>query len=166
MSHPLSRLNPMTAAFAPAPQTTFAPRTLALVSEPAPSPIGSRSITPVVDAGGDEEAPLAAVHQLPVRPSAADYRRRRLLALSVLLGVLMGIASFVQRADATPTPEGQLAESITVIVQPGDTLWGIASTLDPEGDPRRLVGELEQIAGDSVLLPGQQLTVPGHIIGG
>ena len=122
----------MTAAFAPAPQTTFAPRTLALVSEPALSPIDSRSITPVVDAGGDEEAPLATVHQLPVRPSAADYRWRRLLALSVVLGVLMGIAS----------------------------------TLDPEGDPRRLVGELEQIAGDSVLLPGQQLIVPGHIIGG
>lgn len=154
----------MTAAFAPAPQTRFAPRTLTLVPEPAPA-VEIGSIAPVVDPAV-EAAPLATVHHLPVRPSAAVYRRRRLLALSVLLGLLLGIASFVGRADATPTPEGQLAESITVIVQPGDTLWGIASTLDPDGDPRRLVAELEGIAGHGVLQPGQQLVVPGHLIGG
>lgn len=154
----------MTAAFAPAPQTTFAPRTLTLVTEPV-SAAGVGSIAPVADPAA-EVAPLATVHRLPVRPSAAVYRRRRLLVLSVVLGVLIGIASFVPRADATPTPEGQLADSITVIVQPGDTLWGIASALDPEGDPRRLVGELEQIAGESTLQPGQQLVVPAHVIGG
>lgn len=154
----------MTAAFAPAPQTTFAPRTLTLVSEPAPA-AGIRSIAPVVDPAA-EAAPLATVHHLPQRPSAAVYHRRRLLVLSIVLGVLLGVASFVQQADATPTPEGQLAESVTVVVQPGDTLWGIASALDPDGDPRRLVGELEQIAGQGVLQPGQQLVVPGHLIGG
>ena len=154
----------MTAAFAPAPQTTFAPRTLTLVSEPAPA-VGIRSFAPVADPLA-EAAPLATVHHLPVRRSAAVYRRRRLLVVSVVLGLLLGVASFVQQADATPTPEGELAESITVVVQPGDTLWGIATTLDPDGDPRRLVAELGAIAGDGPLQPGQQLVVPGHVIGG
>ena len=154
----------MTAAFAPAPQTTFAPRTLTLVPEPAPA-AGIGSIAPVVDPAA-EAAPLATVHHLPVRRPAAVYRRRRLLVVAVVLGLLLGVVSFVQQADATPTPEGQLAESITVVVQPGDTLWGIAATLDPDADPRRLVAELERIAGEGTLQPGQQLVVPGHLIGG
>jgi hypothetical protein len=154
----------MTAAFAPAPQTTFVPRTLALVPEPAPTGgIPSIRVSPGPSAGS--AVSLATVHHLPVRPSPAVYRRRRLLALSIALGIVLGVASFVQRAEATPTAEGQLADSITIVVQPGDTLWGIASTLDPDGDPRRLVDELEQIAGNGVLQPGQQLLIPRHVIG-
>ncbi|HAI64907.1 MAG TPA: hypothetical protein DCM13_08500 [Acidimicrobiaceae bacterium] len=68
----------------------------------------------------------------------------------------------MQQADATPTPEGQLIESVSVVVQPGDTLWGIASALAPEGDPRALVDQLSDLAGGSQIQPGQQLVVPLH----
>ncbi|NDH12212.1 MAG: LysM peptidoglycan-binding domain-containing protein [Actinobacteria bacterium] len=48
------------------------------------------------------------------------------------------------------------------VVQPGDTLWGIASALAPEGDPRALVDQLIDLAGGSQIQPGQQLVVPLH----
>lgn len=154
----------MTAAFTPAPQITFAPRTLTLVPEPA-SAVEPRSITPV-DEPAAGAAPLATVHKLPVRSSAAVYRRRRLGVLAILLGAVLGVVSFVSGADATPTPEGQLAESITIVVQPGDTLWGIASALAPDDDPRQLVDDLEALAGGTVLQPGQQIVVPAHLVAG
>jgi hypothetical protein len=46
------------------------------------------------------------------------------------------------------------------IARPGDTLWSIASALEPGGDPRPLVAQLEQqlhggelVAGDRLILP-------------
>ena len=156
------RTPPSSAPFERAPQTTFAPRPLALVAAPAPA-AAPRLVAPVGDAAA--EAPLATVHRLPVYRTAGVYRRRRLVALALLVGVVLGIASFVRHADATPTPEGQLAESVTVVVQPGDSLWAIAETLAPGGNTRALVAELEAIAGGAVLQPGQQLVVPGHLLG-
>ncbi|MEM8705560.1 MAG: LysM peptidoglycan-binding domain-containing protein [Actinomycetota bacterium] len=149
----------MTAAFAPADRLTFQPRTVADLGE-------GRPVLQVVPAlpEVDEFEPqrLATVHRLPVRPQADVYRRRRLVALALLVGLVLGVASFIQQADATPTPEGQLAESVTVLVQPGDTLWGIATTLAPDADPRGLVDQLSDLAGGSSLQPGQELVIPGH----
>ena len=54
------------------------------------------------------------------------------------------------------------ADAADVVVQPGDTLWGIASALAPEGDPRALVDQLSDLAGGSQIQPGQQLVVPVH----
>lgn len=145
-----------------APQTTFAPRPLALVGAPARA-ADPRLVAPAGEAAVVEH--LATVHHLPVRHDAGVYRRRRLVALALLVGMVLGVASFVRQADATPTPEGQLAESVTVVVQPGDSLWAIAESLAPGGDTRALVADLEVIAGGAVLQPGQQLVVPGHLLG-
>ena len=149
----------MTAAFAPAEQLTFSPRTVADVSGARPA---LQVVPALPEVGEYEPAHLATVHQLPVRPQAEVYRRRRLVALALIVGLVLGAVSFMQQADATPTPEGQLAESVTVVVQPGDTLWGIATTLAPDADPRGLVDQLTDLAGGSQLQPGQQLVVPGH----
>ncbi len=151
----------MTAAFAPAPQTTFRPRT---VDAPSLAPMQRPvlAIVPARDEAPAEVAPLAVVYRLPVADQANVYRRRRLAALAIVAGLVLGVVSFIQQADATPTPEGQLNESVSVVVQPGDTLWGIASALAPEGDPRALVGQLSDLAGGSQIQPGQQLVVPVH----
>lgn len=151
----------MTAAFAPAPQTTFRPRT---IDDPSLTPMQRPvlAIVPARDEAPAEVAPLAAVYRLPVADQANVYRRRRLAALAIVAGLVLGVVSFMQQADATPTPEGQLTESVSVVVQPGDTLWGIASALAPEGDPRALVDQLSDLAGGSQIQPGQQLVVPVH----
>lgn len=51
---------------------------------------------------------------------------------------------------------------MAVTVQPGDTLWGIASAIDPGADPRGLIAEIREVNGltQSGLVPGQQLQVP------
>ncbi len=51
----------------------------------------------------------------------------------------------------------------TVVVGPGDTLWGIASAADPGADPRRTVDrimDLNGLRGDPVVRPGQELRLP------
>ena len=120
---------------------------------------------PAVDDAPVRSERLATVHQLPVVHRDDVYRRRRLVALALVVGLVLGVVSFVGSADATPTPEGELAESVTVVVQPGDTLWGIAGALDPAGDRRELVDRLVGLAGSTSLQPGQELVVPGHWLG-
>lgn len=153
------------ADFHPAEQLTFRPRTIdetASSFETRPRLAVVPAATPIEGDGAGAEASLATVHRLPVVHRDDVFRRRRLVALALLVGLVLGVVSFIGSADATPTPEGQLAESITVIVQPGDTLWAIASDLDPEGDPRALVDRLTDLAGSTALQPGQQLVVPAH----
>lgn len=101
----------------------------------------------------------------PARPASPEvYRRRRLAVLAVVLGLLLGLASFGRQADATPTAEAQAAEAVLVVVQPGDTLWTIAESLVHNQDPRPLVAELSEIAGGAFIQPGQLLRIPGHLV--
>jgi hypothetical protein len=46
------------------------------------------------------------------------------------------------------------------VVRPGDTYWGVATRVDPTGDVRPLVAELEAEVHSSVLTPGTTLVVP------
>lgn len=119
--------------------------TAALVIAPAPTP---------------RSAP-----RRPVAVTAETYRRRRLAAVAVLVGLLLGVASFGRAADATPTAEARAAAATTVVVEPGDTLWAIAAELAPDADPRPLVVALADLAGGTALQPGQVLVVPGELLG-
>jgi nucleoid-associated protein YgaU len=153
-----------TSTFAPAEKLTFRPRTIAEAGSACAEWPGLVAVPtePVFAAPAEE---LASVHRLPVTHRDEVYRRRRLVALALLIGLALGVVSFMGSADATPTPEGQLAESVTVVVQPGDTLWAIASELDPDGDPRVLVDRLVDLTGSSALQPGQELVIPSHWLG-
>ena len=46
------------------------------------------------------------------------------------------------------------------VVQPGDTLWGIAHRLDPNADPRPLVDALAREVHGRPLQVGQELALP------
>jgi hypothetical protein len=46
------------------------------------------------------------------------------------------------------------------VVKPGDTLWSIATRLDPSGDPRPLVAQLTHQVRGGELLPGSRLDLP------
>lgn len=150
----------MTAAFAPAPQTTFRPRTAV---EAAPTPV-RRALVAVPDPVEVPER-LATVHELPVVHLDEIYRRRRLVALAIVVSLVLGVVSVVWSSGAGSETPVEPTESVTVVVQPGDTLWAIATELDPGADPRALVDRLTDLAGSTALQPGQELVVPGHWLG-
>lgn len=98
------------------------------------------------------------------RPLAPEvYRRRRLAVLAVVVGLVVGVASFGQANSAT-APGEVGTDAVVVVVQPGDTLWGIAAALAPDRDPRPLVHELAELAGPGVLEPGRQLVIPRVLV--
>lgn len=87
------------------------------------------------------------------------YVRRRLTVLLTLIGLMMVVGGQMARAlvaDRTPVP------SHTYVVEPGDTLWSIASMIAPARDPRAVVLEIERVneAAAEGLVPGQTLTIP------
>jgi LysM repeat protein len=81
--------------------------------------------------------------------------------LCVLFGFSIGnVVSFGSSAPSYPTipPAG----SATVVVQPGQTLWGIASQVAPHADPRATVQriiDLNHLAG-TTLQVGESLALP------
>jgi LysM repeat protein len=90
------------------------------------------------------------------------YRRRRLAVLFAVLSILALPALFVAAGGAsttvTPASAPAAAPARTVyVVQPGDTLWSIARSVDPTGDPREVVDRLVDLNGGSALQPGQRL---------
>lgn len=87
------------------------------------------------------------------------YVRRRLTVLVALVGLTMVLGGQMARAlVAVPTP----VPSRTYVVEPGDTLWSIASMIAPDHDPRAVVIEIEAVneAAADGLVPGQTLTIP------
>jgi LysM domain len=87
------------------------------------------------------------------------YVRRRLTVLLTLIGLMMAVGGQMARAlVAEPIP----VSSRTYVVEPGDTLWSIASMIAPGHDPRSVVLEIERVndAAAEGLVPGQTLTIP------
>ncbi|MGH9169293.1 MAG: LysM peptidoglycan-binding domain-containing protein [Acidimicrobiales bacterium] len=118
-----------------------------------------------------ERRARAARAAAPTRTTAALVRPRglrRLLpgaATLVVLAALIAGAASLAGGRAQPTtviagsvklPSGQYA----YIVKPGDTLWSIASRLQPGGDPRPLVAELQSQLHGGTLEPGERLLLP------
>lgn len=122
------------------------------------------------------------IHVASVRshPSAAVFRRRRILAalavitvvtLAVLL--LVNVASLLGGRSATAVPvtsasaaalgSTDLVSSATYVVKPGDTLWAIAHRLQPQGDVRGLVDELADRQGGAALQAGQRIDLSGLV---
>jgi hypothetical protein len=115
---------------------------------------------------------MAAVLQLPTRPSpryrsprpplrraAAVYRRRRLAAALLGLGVLLiaGQAGATLGGDSLAAAERR-PHVVSVVVEPGDSLWSVAARLAPDRDPREVVDALIRARGTSDVYPGESLT--------
>ena len=107
------------------------------------------------------------VLRFPAEGAAARLRRQRLIegrrrlailisALAIVLGVVLGGGGEgVAVASKPGAPR-------TVVLQPGDTLWSVATQYAPDGvDPRAYVDALERINGvDGGVRAGMQLTLP------
>ncbi len=101
-------------------------------------------------------------------------RRRPALASLVAITVATGLALSAGLGARQPSPpKGTSALSsapggvnlYTVrpgdyTVRPGDTLWGIATALAGNGDPRPIMERLTKQAPDGVVVVGQRLVLP------
>lgn len=100
----------------------------------------------------------------PVRPDAATYRRRRLAALGLLLvlGALLLAAGqlLAARLAGGAGTGGDLVPvgRVSVVVEPGDTVWSLAAEVAPsDRDLRPVVDAIVQANGGATLVPGQRL---------
>jgi len=118
-----------------------------------------RLVHPPDAVGIDVGGPVARPRR---RPSAATFRRRRVVVL-----VLVGLGLFTTaRAAATlggpplATPERPPAAT-SYAVQPGDSLWTIAEEIAPGTDPRPIVDQLSAERDGRPLLVGERITWGG-----
>lgn len=98
------------------------------------------------------------------RHSAAARRRRRLLLAALVAGLVVVLAlPFGALGGSTATPRGPGVEgsaATVYVVQPGDTLWSIASHFDRSGDPRPLAEAIAKDTGSAAVVPGERIAIP------
>lgn len=143
--------------------------------ELGPSDVGRSSVDFVWDAGdgtvveGDEALFVPADPDVPARRRfgvSARVRRRRLALGVLVVGLLVALAFPVSAlggrpVPATPTAGAAATHGGTVyVVQPGDTLWSIASRIDGGGNPRPVAEALAARLGTTTVVPGQRIVLP------
>lgn len=82
--------------------------------------------------------------------------------ITMLVLALLGVAAMFGATGAVASSEAGNAEFGYVIVQPGESLWGLATTLDASADPRDVIAEivrLNQLEG-SEIQAGEPIAVP------
>lgn len=114
----------------------------------------------------------ASAHHSARRPSASVIRRRRLVAMFLIVSVSFlawsGLRQLADTSGAGPLTgagrsaiaQPQLINRTTATVQQGDTLWAIARRIQPTGDVRPLVSELIDSYGGRPLQVGETLELP------
>lgn len=93
----------------------------------------------------------------PAAPSIRLTRRGRALVVCALAALGLGALGMVNTAIAADQPR-----TTTVVVQPGESLWTIATMIDPGRDPRATIHEIKSLnqLGNAVVQVGQTLLVP------
>lgn len=103
-------------------------------------------------------APVVSRAESPVRLTRRGRFVVLLVALVALLalGVAVGAGSVASQERGTPTP------TRTVVVDSGETLWGIAGGLAQDGEVRAMIDTIKRLnALDTAMVrTGQRLRVP------
>ena len=98
----------------------------------------------------------------PTPPTAATFRRRRLVAAVLVTLLLVSFVVTASRLLASPPAEldgARPVAELSVLVQPGDTVWSIAESLADGGDVRPVVDAITRANGGAALRAGDRLTV-------
>ena len=148
---------------APGPQTgalipwrdTPAVRHAALI--PRRDTPGLQRDTPAARSGRPRDTPAAPL-RLTRRGRVVVVTAAALLVTVVSL-LLAGVA---QATNDGPSPRAARQNLVQVVVHPGQSLWSVAESADPDQDPRAVIQQiidLNSLNGDTVFA-GQQLWVP------
>ena len=95
------------------------------------------------------------------RSPGVRLTRRGRLALLLVLATLLLVAFSLGRTSAD-AGSSRLGPAPTTVVQPGETLWGIARRVAPGADPRATVARLTDLndLGSRPIVAGQRLVLP------
>ena len=101
----------------------------------------------------------------PVAPLRLTRRGRVVVATAAALLVTVVsllLAGVAQATNDGPSPRAARQNLVQVVVHPGQSLWSVAESADPDQDPRAVIQQiidLNSLNGDTVFA-GQQLWVP------
>ncbi|MEO3932729.1 LysM peptidoglycan-binding domain-containing protein [Micrococcaceae bacterium Sec7.4] len=109
-------------------------------------------------------APALRVRQAPLKLT----RRGRFVFIGVplilLAALILSFSGFLNAPAkaAESASELSLTPTVTVTVQPGESLWAIAEAVAPERDPRDVVTDIIQLNNLEAarVVPGQALFIP------
>jgi LysM repeat protein len=120
--------------------------------------------------------PLAAVSDAPTVVPQAPVRtdsgrtpvrltRRGRIVVASMSALVIGVLSVVLATAAQATHGGSASPGryvTKVLVRPGQSLWSLAETYDPNADPRVISAQIQQLNSmtSDQLRPGQVLWVP------
>lgn len=99
----------------------------------------------------------------PARSSGVRLTRRgRLVVFLTSLFLVLAVAFALAGGAVGTDAAGEQPPTLTVQVEPGDTLWGIASEIATEGEVRTVMNEIERLNAleSASLQAGQKLRVP------
>jgi LysM repeat protein len=99
----------------------------------------------------------------PRRTSSVRLTRRgRLTVLALFLGLAFVALTVFGDTSAATGEAGQPVETRTIVVAPGDTLWGIASEIAEPGEVREMIHYIQELNAlpSAGLMQGQELAVP------
>jgi hypothetical protein len=116
-----------------------------------------RRDTPAARSGQPRDAPVA--------PLRLTRRGRVVVALAAALLVTLVsllLAGVAQATNHGPSARTARQDLVQVVVHPGQSLWSVAESADPDQDTRAVIQQiidLNSLNGDTVVA-GQQLWVP------
>ena len=109
-------------------------------------------------------APIARPTMRPIvsTPTVRLTRRGRLVVFAIGLLVILAIGVFWGSGSVASDERGAAESTLVVQVQPGDTLYDLASRVTTDGDVNAMVEQIEDLnrLESSFLYAGQKLRVP------
>jgi hypothetical protein len=134
-------------------------------SGPFSTPAGSAVLAGTHPASSGGGVRLSSQRNADLPPLRLTRRGRVLLAgvpLVLLVAALVLLAASMTAPAKAGDDAGQPAETVSVNVAPGETLWSLANEFAPDRDPREVVSEIVELngLGSSVVQAGQAVALP------